>query len=103
METYIYNKGNFVKATKWMLFKRYIKNLFYKYKLVNTNKYKLVKYEDLKYYFTLSPKEYEDAKKLYKDKGTISYEFYPLSGLGWGVKIHTKNDEIFDITDFSSI
>lgn len=104
-ETWIYNKrkNSLIKATKWNLFWNKIKWKFTKWKLVDTSKYDLVPWEDKKRYFILSPKEYEDAEKLYKEKGTISYEFYPCAGIAWGVKIHVlKTDEIIDISDVST-
>ena len=42
-------------------------------------------------------------KKIFKEKGTISYEFYPCAGIGWGVRLHVlKTGEIIDITDVES-
>ena len=56
----------------------------------------------MKYHYVLSEKEYKQAKEIYKEKGTISYEFYP-AGIGWGVKVHVeKTGEIIDITDVSN-
>ena len=102
-ETWIYSKkkGEYVKATKWMLFIREIKRRINRFKIFDSWTYKLVPYSDSKYYFRLSEGEYEQAQKIYKEKGTISYEFYPCGGIGWGVKIHTK-DEVIDITDYSN-
>jgi hypothetical protein len=78
-ETWIYSKrkNQFIKATKWNLFWRHIKCKFTKWKLVDTFKYCLIPWEDKKRQFTLSDKEYEDSQKLYQEKGTLSYEFYP--------------------------
>ena len=102
-ETYISVKGKWVKATKWILFKRRIKWWFIKWKLVDTFKYRLIPQSEMGKWFGLSDKEYEDAEKLYKEKGTISYEFYPCAGIGWGVRIHVlKTDEIIDISDVST-
>lgn len=92
-----------IKTTKWDLFWRKIKNLRTRFKIVDTHKWCLVPWEDRRKQFTLSDKEYEDAKKLYEEKGTISYEFYPCGGIGWGVRIHTLNtNEIIDITDYNN-
>ena len=101
-EIWIYKRGKYIKATSWDLFWRKIKNYRERFKIVDTWKYKLIPHDDSKYYFKLSSKEYNDAKKLYKEKGTISYEFYPCAGIAWGVKIHIlKTDEIIDISDIS--
>ena len=101
-EIWIYKRGKYIKATSLDLFWRKIKRYRERFKIVDTWKYKLVPYSDSKYYFKLSPKEYDDAEKLYKEKGTISYEFYPCAGMAWGVKIHAlKTDEIIDISDVS--
>lgn len=104
-ETWIYSKRNngYIKATKWDLFWDKIKWKFKKWKLVNTSKYDLIPWEDKKKQFTLSDKEYEKSEKLYKEKGTISYEFCPC-GIGWAVKIHCldNNNEIIDITDYDN-
>lgn len=98
----IYKKGKIVEATKYDLFIRKITRIFNKWKIVNISKYCLVPWDDRKKQFTLSDKEYEESKKIFKDKGTISYEFYPCAGIGWGVKLHVeKTKEIIDITDVS--
>lgn len=100
--TYIFWKGKWIKANKWLMFYNTIKNYLARFKIVDTWKYKLILHEDSKYYFKLSPKEYEGAEKLYKEKGTISYEFYPCAGIAWGVKIHVlKTDEVIDISDIT--
>ena len=104
-EVWIYNerKNQFVKATKWMLFKRKFIRFFTRWKLVNKDKYCLVPWRDQKKQFTLSDKEYEDAKKIYKEKGTLAYIFYPCSGIAWGVKVRVLDTfEEIDITDVSS-
>lgn len=102
-ETWIFKNNKLIKATKWDLFWRPIKHKFTKWKLVDTSKYWIIPEDDRKLHFILSEKEYEKAKKLYKEKGTISYEFYPCAGLGWGVKIRVvKTDEIIDITDVTN-
>lgn len=98
----IYKNNIFTKASKWNIFWETIKRYCSRFKIVDTWKYMLILHDHSKYYFKLSPKEYEDAKKIYKDKGTISYEFFPCGGIGWGVKVHVlKTNEIFDITDVS--
>ena len=104
-EIWIYSKRkkSYIKATKWDLFWNKLKYKFTKWKLVNTYKYWLIPYKDKKKYFSLSNKEYEEAEKLYKEKGTISYEFYPCGGVGWGVRLHVlKTNEIIDISDVDS-
>lgn len=104
-ETWIFNKrkNKFIKATKWLLFKHRLIHWFTKWKLVNRDNYCLVPWEDSKKQFMLSDKEYKDAQKIYKNKGTISYEFYPCAGLAWGVKVHVnKTGETIDITDVST-
>ena len=104
-EIWIYNKkrNQYVKVTKWDLFWRPIKYWFTKWKLVDTSKYCLVSWTDREKQFTLSDKEYIDSENIYKEKGTISYEFYPCAGIGWGVKIHIlKTGEIIDITSYDN-
>lgn len=101
-KSYIFNekKNKYIEATKWDLFWHRFKHKFTKWKLIDTSKYCLLPWNDKKKQFSLSNKEYEDAKKLYEEKGTISYEFYPCGGIGWGIKIHIlKTKEIIDITD----
>lgn len=101
--SWIYYNGNYVEAKGLIYLKWKLKNWFRKYKLINTYKYRLIPLDDMKKIFKLSDKEYEDAEKLYKEKGTISYEFYPCAGIGWGVRIHVlKTDEIIDISDVST-
>jgi len=103
-EVWVYNKKSktYIKLNKWTSFKQKIKKLITRYKIADTWKYKLVPYEDSKYYFKMSPKEYEDAKRIYKEKGTISYEFYPCGGVGWGLRLHAKCGEVIDVTDYNS-
>lgn len=103
-EIIIYWKDKWItNPSKWILFRRKVRLWFKKWKLVDTSKYCLIPWEDRKRRFTLSKKEYEDSQKLYKEKGTISYEFYPCAGIGWGVKIHVlKTGEIIDISDVDS-
>lgn len=103
-EIRVFKNNKWVKATKWDLFWRPIKHKFIKWKLVDTSKYCLIPRNGIgRGVFTLSDKEYEESEKLYKDKGTISYEFYPCNGIGWGVKIHVlKTGEIIDITSYDN-
>ena len=101
-EVWILKNGKWIKATKWEVFKRTITGIFTRYKLTDTWRYNIVPHEDLKYIFKMTPKEYDRTKKLYEEKGTISYEFYPIGGIGYGLKIHTK-DEIIDVTDLDSL
>lgn len=102
-ETYVLINNKWIKATKWILFKRTIRNWIDRFKIIDTQKYRLILNDDAKYYFKLSSKEYEDAERIYKDKGTISYEFYPAGGIGWGVRIRVLNtDEVIDISDIES-
>lgn len=101
-EIWIYKKGHYIKATRWDLWIRNLKNLKNRFKIVDTNKYCLIPWEDKKRQFALTDKEYEDAQKLYKEKGALSYEFFPCGGIGWGVRVHTKTGEIIDITDVDS-
>lgn len=103
IEYYSKRKHRFVKATWFGLLIRKIKHLFTKWKIINTDYYWIVPNSDRGRHFILTDKEYKKAKKLYKDKGTISYEFYPCAGIGWGIKIHIlKTNEIFDITDIEA-
>ena len=102
-ETWIYKNKKYVKATKWDLFWRNLKYKFTKWKLIDTSKYDLIPWENKKRYFILSPKEYANAEEIYNNKGTISYEFYPCAGIGWGVKVHVlKTKEIIDISDINT-
>lgn len=101
--SWIYYNGKYVEAKGLVYFKWKLKYWFKKYKLINIYKYRLIPLDDMKKIFKLSDKEYEDSEKLYNEKGTISYEFYPCGGIGWGVKIHVlKTGEIIDISDVST-
>ena len=104
VKTFYIKNGKLVKTNKFSIFCRTIKGYLTRFKIVDTWKYKLIPHSDSKYIFKLSPNEYEDSKKLYKENGTISYEFYPCGGIGWGVRIHllNKDNEIIDITDYNS-
>jgi len=102
-KTWIYKNDKLAKATKWNLFWRALKHKFTRWKLIDTSKYCLTPWESKIRTFTLSDKEYKDSQKLYQEKGTISYEFYPCAGIAWGVKIHIlKTGEIIDISDVDS-
>lgn len=77
-------------------------NWLRRFKIIDTWKNVVIPKNDRKYYFKLSPKEYEDAQKIYKEKGTISYEFSP-TGIGSVVKVKVlKTGEIIDITDYDT-
>ena len=60
--------------------------------------------------FKLNEKENELAEEFLQEhrhleiyKGTISYEFYPCAGIGWGVKVHVMSTgETIDIRDVST-
>ena len=80
-----------------------VKSWFNKWKFVDKSKYNIIPQSEMKRHFVLSKKQYEESEKLYKEeKRTISYEFYPCGGIGWGVKIHDmKTNETFNITDTS--
>ena len=103
-EIYVFRHGKLVKATKWIILYRTIKSYLTRFKIVDTWKYQLIPHSDSKYIFKMSPKEYEDSEKLYKENGTISYEFYPCGGIGWGIRIHLldKDNGVIDITDYNS-
>lgn len=102
MDIWFIKNNHLIKATKWMIFKRTIYSWITRFKLVDSWKYRFIPSSDMKYYFKLSPKEYEDAEKIYNEKGTISYRFYP-TGIGNEVKVEVvKSGEIIDITDVSS-
>lgn len=101
-EIWCFENGKLKKLNKWEIFKRKIIRIFYRYKLVDSWKFTIFPHEDIKYIFKMTPKEYEKTKKLYEEKGILSYEFYPIGGIGYGLKIHTK-DEVIDVTDFDSL
>lgn len=100
-EVWIYKKGKLVKRTKWDLFWKKIK-YYTRLKIVNINKYYLIPSNNMKRYFSLSKKQYEQAKEIYKNKGTISYEFIP-TGIDYivVVKVLDTNEKI-DITDYDT-
>ena len=99
-EKYLLEDGKWIKATKWKIFKQKIKSEIKRWKLVDKYSNRIVPIDDMKRYFSLSPIEYDRAKKIYKEKGTIAYIFYPCGGIAWGVKVRVldTNEEI-DITD----
>ena len=99
-EKYLLEDGKWIKATKWKSFKQKIKSEIKRWKLVDKYSNRIVSIDDMKRYFSLSPIEYERAEKIYKEKGTIAYIFYPCGGIAWGVKVRVldTNEEI-DITD----
>lgn len=101
-ESYLIQDGRWVKATKWMLFKHQLKLQLKKWKIVNSYENRIIPIDDMKRHFTLSPVEYEQAEKIYKEKGTIAYIFYPCAGIAWGVKVKVLDTgEEIDITDVS--
>lgn len=104
-EFYIYYKDKWIKnPSKWIMFKRNFKLWFKKWKLIDTTKYKLIPINELGRWWGLSEQEYKESERLYEEEHrTLSYEFYPCAGLGWGIKVHDiKTKEEFDITDVSS-
>ena len=99
-DVYLIKNGKWVKATKWMLFKNKLKRESKRWKIVDTFSNKIIPLDNMKRYFSLSPQEYEDAEKIYKEKGTIAYIFYPCGGIAWGIKVRVLDtDEEIDITD----
>lgn len=77
-----------------------ILNIFKKWKLVDTTKYNIIPGNTT--YFWLSDKENEDAKRIRKEKGDISYIF-TYTGIGISLKVKViKTGEIIDITDYST-
>ena len=76
---------------------------FKKWKFINSRKYLIIPNNKAGVVFRLSDKEHESAEEIYKTKGTISFEFYPCGGIGWGVKLHVLDtEEVIDITDIDS-
>lgn len=100
-ETWIATKdGKIIKANRWDLFKYKIRSLFTRYRLVDTRKFIIQPREAMSRQFTMTEKEKALADKIYKEKGTIQYTFYPCAGIGWGVKLTVlKTKEEIDITD----
>lgn len=80
-----------------------IKHWFKKWKFVNTDQYRVDPFPYPYLRFELTPKQMEQAKQIYKDKGTIEYTFYPCGGIGWGCKVKVwETNEYIDITDVSN-
>ena len=102
-EIWIHYKDKWIKnPSKWIIFKRNLKLWCKKWKLIDKSENRIIPNSEMKRYFSLSPQEYEDAEKIYKEKGTLEYIFYPCAGLAWGVKVKViKTGEIIDITDVS--
>lgn len=94
-----------VKTGQLMIMKRFItkiKRLFKRYQIVDRYKYDLIYKKDWGLYFVMSKKEREEADKIYKEKGNITYEFCP-TGIGYGLNIHVvKTGEVIDITDYDT-
>lgn len=101
-EFWINYKGKWIKnPSKWVMLKRGVKLWCKKWKLVDKTKNKIIPQSEMKRYFSLSPQEYKDAERIYKEKGTIEYHFCPGT-IGWGVKVKVlKTGEEIDITDVS--
>ena len=86
-EIWIHYKDKWIKnPSKWIMFKRNLKLWCKKWKLIDKSENRIIPNSEMKRYFSLSPQEYEDAEKIYKEKGTLEYIFYPCAGLAWGVK-----------------
>lgn len=78
-----------------------LENLWNRWRIIDTWKYQLILKSDLKRYFCLSPEEYEVVQKIKKEKGDISYHFYP-TGIGTTVRVKVKKtSEEIDITDYN--
>lgn len=92
-----YTKETWFDKFKWKL-KRWI----YHYEIVDRHKYDLILKEDWRLYFVMSKKEYEEAKKIYEEKGYITYEFCPTAiGNGLNIRVE-KTGEVIDITDYDT-
>lgn len=101
-DEYLIENGKFIKVTKWKRFKLNCKNWFKKWKLVDSSKFRIIPFSETGRFFKLTAQEKEDAEKIYKEKGTIAYTFYPCGGIGWGVKVCVLDTgEEIDITDYS--
>lgn len=104
-EVWINYNGKWIKnPSKWILFKRWLKFTKKRWKIIDTSKYWIIPEDERKYHFILSEKEYEESERLYKEEHrTLSYEFYPCAGLGYGIRVHDlKTEEIFDITTYDN-
>lgn len=80
-----------------------IKHWLTKWKFVNTDKYSIEEYPYPFTRFELTKQQMRNVDRIYKEKGTLEYTFYPCGGIGWGfkVKIWKTNEEI-DLTDVSN-
>ena len=68
-----------------------------KWKLVDTEKYKIV--DRSRFSFILTPKQQEEVYKLQQEKGNMDFCFYPTEyGDGFKVKIW-NTDEWIDLTE----
>ena len=68
-----------------------------KWKLVDTEKYKIV--DKSRFSFILTPKQQEKVYKLQQEKGNMDFCFYPTEyGDGFKVKIW-NTDEWIDLTE----
>lgn len=79
-----------------------IKRFFKRWKIVDTRKYNL---DPIKHNlrFELTDQQVRDSERIYKEKGTIEYTFYPCGGIGFGCKVKVwKTGEYIDITDCSN-
>ena len=103
-EIWIKHNNKWIKnPSKWILFKRWVEFTLKRWKIVDTSKYWIIPEDERKLHFILSEKEYEEAEKIYKEKGTISYEFYPCAGRGWGIRLHVlKTNEVIDVTSYDN-
>ena len=104
-EFWIEYNGKFIKnPSKWIRFKRKIKFLLRRWKIIDTHKCWIIPENEKVLYFKLSEKEYREAERMHKEEHrTISYEFYPCGGIGWGVRIRDLDTkEVFDITSYEN-
>jgi hypothetical protein len=105
VEYWRYNKKKktWKKINKFQYRLDIIKKWFKKWIIIDKSQYTLIPNSELGRWFKMSEKEYKESERLYKEEHrTISYEFYPCAGIGWGLKIHDlKTKETFDITDYS--
>ena len=100
-EVWIFKHGKMIKASRWDIWMINLYHFIHRFKIVDTQKYDLILHSDKKYYFSMTPEEYKKAEEIYKEKGTISYEFYPIGGIDWGIKLHVlKTGEIIDLYEY---
>ena len=84
----------FRKTSKWSK----IKHFFTKWRIVDTDKYKIIPISKL--IFTLTDKQLSKSNLIKAKDGAIEYTFYPKSELKFGVKVKVwKTGEYIDITD----